>query len=818
MTPADDVRAARKQSSQQTVSEQLSEEAKRPMTDERASQLAEAVAQAAIEYSKNPQAASEMMAVYADALGSVKSEATLDAILSQADAIAGSTLQADQLPSAVFFETDTPTTEAVAQEVDPIRDFASQMRGEAESQLDETGRTVYVPVREGAAPAVAPIPTQSGMAFPVGEPFADQAMAEQRGLLEGLGRTTTGLQRFTGDEAGILSQSDRPVLFQRYVAPAQDNVAAQGNPDAIGGLQQAIAQGGVFPEQLSPELIANLAEYPNEVDGSRVFPQDKINARLAQVLTDAVREGRTTADNVQGEASNLIGDTGLGTFENPLAGLVTNAPLSDRTAGDASITGVVAPPNPVAQFNPILAGLVNDQLAALKADGNLTPEQKARAARQNALGIFSETYGKELATPLFSYSQYGIQQPSHAVRDVRERMSGKQREYADAVAAFNNIIEATNQQMDAGGNPLGGLRFAASNQGMAMPEDSASAQRSAIANELATRIVDRLGNATTNRRLADYNSQDAQSQAQMSAVVRGLLSGLASGVDPSLLPSSEQIFLPVQRPQSLMVRSPQSNEPRLVGQSDFTGTSSGSGRSPFANKSELFSLLTNTDPRTGAPVLRNVSAADMENYIDPYRHFSFTSTPMGLFFDPYERQFGGAYVEGGSSYLPPRLAAEIAANAMTYEPGAMRDAFVQSMLRGYQKVGLPDDVGLGMRVNFLDNLDRREAAPQGDIRAAQFKAATEKALMPKKTLRDAFRLIPSGNFDMPARDIVDRALEASGTPVVRELPSTDAMQGMTPADDDFGAIPSLYQQQPMGNTLRMALPRRLGPIASLLVA
>lgn len=101
-------------------------------------------------------------------------------------------------------------------------------------------------------------------------------------------------------------------------------------------------------------------------------------------------------------------------------------------------------------------------------------------------------------------------------------------------------------------------------------------------------------------------------------------------------------------------------------------------------------------------------------------------------------------------------------------------------------------------------------------------------VMPKKTLLDALRYIPRetlmdsrGNATRSARDIVNEAIERAGQPVQpQQLPQiSPADSGIIPADDDLGALPSLYDQQyAMAPRMRMALPQRAGLLGNLMTA
>ena len=98
-----DVEDVRASEANLSITDSLTAEAGQAMTPQRVKQIAEAVAQTAIEYSKNPTSAASALEIYADVVASMPSDLRAE-VLQQADLMTVSNLPPSQMPSRVLVD------------------------------------------------------------------------------------------------------------------------------------------------------------------------------------------------------------------------------------------------------------------------------------------------------------------------------------------------------------------------------------------------------------------------------------------------------------------------------------------------------------------------------------------------------------------------------------------------------------------------------------------------------------------------------------------------------------------------------------------
>lgn len=809
-----DIEESRAQVANETIVDDLTGEAGQRLPDQRVEQLSEAVAQTAIEYARNPVSAASAVDIYAEMLAAMPDSMAM-AVLTKADQIAGQLVPADSLPSALYLDDSS---------ADAVGELATEAA--PETPIAEYNRTMTLPVSESQAGY--PMPTREGMAMPVGEPFVDEALARERGLLRDLSGTQEGFDQ-EGNTSAIFSRNQRTPQFQQFVVPSTEPVVdADPAGDRMEGLGSLIASGGQFPEILPDPLLSNMGEIPStDASGDFVSFTDRRNVRLAQALLDDFIEQKTRAEaagmgeefmaspQVQQAREVLGGLLSTNTTDpdaggNPLRSFVETGNLGDRPAG---VEPTETDKNPARAYNPLLADLATQQASVLRSGRpELGYSTRQRLARNLAEQEFADRFGFGLKDNLFNYSQYSIAEPNKDAAATRNLLTPSAQQYVNAVQAFDNVIAALNLRLaEEAGLPLSGVSF----QPTSSPVESIGGM-SAYGNQLANEIAGRFGNRKLVDALTEYQDGSNASQVAMNPLVSGLLASLRMGDAPSV---GGRMMIPVTRPREFRVGNSVVSADALDRVNPLADTDM---TSAFEQKIGRINRRLGIDNRSGNVIDPNLARTGSVN---PYTLLPFTAQQYGIYFDPFSQQFGGRFVDGGSPYLPPELAAHLTANRMGYGPSEARSVLLDAILRGYNTYGHPDDAALQYRLNLIQKQAQRRGASLSEAIASEM---MRQPTMPKASLLKGLRYIPQetlmdsrGNATRSARDIVNEAIERAGQPVQpQQLPQiSPADSGIIPADDDLGALPSLYDQQyAMAPRMRMALPQRAGLLGNLMTA
>lgn len=765
----------------------------------RLNRLAEALAQVAIEHSRNPAANEGALSVYAEALNENTDADSRRAILQQADQIVQESFPDGRttLPSTLFAANVNTVPDASTMDMASEPEMAGPItRDEAIRQAlrdipaESPEIAATMPVRAGAEPSPI-LPTPSGVAVALGDPTPNPEMAAQ--AMQGVvGRSLLPMTYGSSGQFEAIRDTTPP-LFQQYVTQPNEPVIS-ADPTGELALRPYLdaATGESFMG--SQGLFEGLSEYPQSLSPrmstlggpfNRITLEDRIALRRAQEINDQmaaayqqhVNAGGLEEDfynsplfqNFQQQYKDVLGrrsdPDAIRVDERParLAELLGTGSLGDRPRG---ATVLESGSNPVATYNPLIAGLPGDTVFDRERE-------------------FNAIYGKDLLSTLFSPSQYRIavdNRPRDVARNEGFEGMGFDR-YEGGLAAFTNLLEAVNA---AAANRNLDLRFALSpNQ---PTTDLAGSQRlgndvnAALLNFLATQPYSKVAP------LADASAM----QQELSTRGVGLLSSLLAGQGMDTLPTGT---IPVPIPDSISFRS---GRPALP----YGGRLEPQGIDKYERKLERASM--SPQDRAMESLLRAFStdpafARSGSRTVNPYRLFPQAARSMGIYFDPFTESLGGAFIEGTSPRLPPELAAHLYANALGIEPSMFRDNVVSGLASG---------------------LDGRNVDSIFSNKAA-FQAYSKPPLIPRASLLNGLRLLPDSVVPN-ARSIINEALERGGS--APAMPDTGALpQGMRPAelpaDDDLSALPSLYDVPNSSFALnRMSLPMRRGILGNLMTA
>lgn len=766
----------------------------------RLKRLANALAQVAIEYSRNPAANEGALSVYAEALNENTNSDSRRAILQTADQIVQESFPDGNtaLPSTLFAVDINTVPDASTMDVASEPEMAGPMtRDEAIRQAlrdipaEPQEIAATMPVRAGAVPSPI-LTTPRGVAVALGDPTPNPERAAQ--AMQGVvGRSLLPMNYgFSGQFEAI--RDTTPPLFQQYVTqPNEPFITADPTGENARRPYLDPATGDSY--MASEGLLENLSEYPRTIPlsaisgGGRktVTLDDRIALRRAQDINDQMeaafyehlKAGGTEEDfynspvfqQFSREYNNILdsrADLQANNInERParLAELLGTGGLGNRPRG---ATVLESGSNPVAMYNPILAGI---------------PSDTAFDAQRE----FDAIYGPELRSTLFSPNQYGIAIDDRA-RDVARNKGLKGMgfdRYEGGLAAFNNLVEAINA---AAASRNLDLRFALSPN--APTTDLTGSQR--LGNDVNAAILDYFAKQKYHN-IAPLADADASSQ-RLSTQGVGMLAKLLAGQGMDTLPTGT---IPVPTPDSILFsgsRGPALPYGGRVLPADIDGYEKGLERasmSPLDRAMESLLRAFSTDPRFARSGNRTVN---------PYLLFPQAARSTGIYFDPFNpdpsQRLGGAFIEGTDPRLPPELAGHLYANALRIQPSNFRDNVVSGLASGFN---------------------------QGNIfgTAAAINAYNKPPLIPRTSLLNGLRLLPD-SVAPNARRIIDEALERRGS--APPMPETGALQqgirpAELPADNDLSALPSLYDVPNSSFALnRMSLPMRRGILGNLMTA
>lgn len=793
----------------------------------RVNNLAETLARVAIEHSRNPMSTEAALGVYAEALTDNSTAENRALILAEADRIVQeSGLGASvAMPSQLFgmdandlgnAEIDLaadgtgPDSMAMEPEVqgpptqeEAIRDALQGLN--APAAMD----TFTLPVRESSFDPITGelrspmLPTTGGIATALGSPVAaDPAQAAE--MMRGV-RGTTPIPMVYGAEGSFLAdRNTTPPMLQQYgIDPNANETVVPADP--AGEMSQRSyldeATGEMFTG--SEGLLSNLSEYPSKINmattvgGPRttVTMDDRIALRRAQDVNDQMEMAFRQYVEAGGNPEDFYNSPEFQQFqtqfdaalapradleaEDPnlrvglLANLIGSGGLGNRPRG---ATVLESGQNPVAMYNP----LVNEMSGETPFDRRLAFEQQ---------------YGRGLLSTLFSPASYGIaidERGRGLNRNTGFRGMGFDR-YETGLVAYNNLIDALTE---AAQNQGLDLRFALSNR----PPTTTLTGAERFGSDVSARIMQDLARSPFAAAMQLADTSNPNNPARLVSRANSTLGGILAGLDPANLPAGT---IPVPTPQEFIFKG--------RGGSPMTALPYGGRRTPKdidAYERELARRSMSDFDRAMDALQRAYGIDAMsgqmeaERSINPYFLFPQAGRQFGIYFDPYNSALGGAYIEGTRPTLPPELSSQLFANALRLEPSATRATIVDGLAEGF-----------GLR--------NEDVAFQNMVESAKAMEAYNKPpAMPKINLLRAMRSLPE-TVVPNAREIIDRALENQKRG--RAMPQIDSVTplppGMTPADDDLGALPSLYDPRNAAFAMnRMPLPMRRGVLGNLMTA
>ena len=265
----------------------------------RLNRLAEALAQVAIEHSRNPMANEGALSVYSTALDDNTDPASRRAILQQADQIVQESFPDGKtaLPSTLFaveanlgFDPNTVDVAAEPEMAGPQTQEEAIRQALRDIPAESPDIAATMPVRAGAEPAPV-LPTPSGVAVALGDPTPNPEMAAQ--AMQGVvGRSLLPMKYGFGGQFEALRDTTPP-LFQQYVTQPNEPVI---QADPTGEITPRPYLDPVTGESYmgSQGLFEGLGEYPNSIPlssmsgGGRktVTMDDRIALRRAQDVND----------------------------------------------------------------------------------------------------------------------------------------------------------------------------------------------------------------------------------------------------------------------------------------------------------------------------------------------------------------------------------------------------------------------------------------------------------------------------------------------------------------------------------------------------